>query len=287
MHCFKQVAIIGPGLLGASLAMACKKRLCGVEVRVWARRKETLAICLKKNWCDSAHWAIAEAVEGSDLVVVCTPVESIANYILEILSLCGEKTLVTDVGSVKGSICRTAQEQGLGNSSNFIGSHPMAGSEKSGMDFATGHLFEDRPCIVTPLSSSNPFDVEKISRFWTDLGMKVFLQSPEEHDEIVANFSHFPHLIASSMAEFLSHLPTSWNKMAGQGFGDATRIAQGDSDLWCQIMKMNQSQLAKTLEKWMHSIQEAKSYLEQGKWEKLKEYLEKGSAFRKKWEWKE
>ena len=147
---FKQVTIMGPGLLGASLVLAIKKKFLAEKIVVWARSEKTAENALKKLPVLQVEKDLTTSVRGSDLVVVCTPVETITSILHSVVGELKQDCLVTDVGSVKAEVCRSAKNLFKNNKSFFIGSHPMAGSEKSGMDHANENLFLNRTCIITP-----------------------------------------------------------------------------------------------------------------------------------------
>ena len=278
---FSQVTIVGPGLLGASLAMALRTRNLSERIVIWARSRERIEQCMGMQWCDRAEGDLAKAVACSSVVVVCTSVASIPSLVSEIMSHTSEGMLVTDVGSVKGPICASAVESARGTSGAFVGSHPMAGSEKSGMDHAKADLFEGKACIITPQDDTPETLTQGTRKFWEALGMKVYSMSPAEHDRSVAHLSHLPHLVSSSLAHCLDPTPGEWKKLAGRGLLDTTRIAEGDSGLWQQIMAMNKSHLLDSLVGLENSLKMARERLENGSPEELREFLETGSRFRK------
>ncbi len=281
MPAFDQVTILGPGLLGASLAMAVRENHSVEKIIIWARRKESLMLCEGQHWCDHAENDLTKALQGSDLVVLCTPVESILSMVPEIIQLTNKNVIITDVGSVKGSICRVAEKHTKDDGGRFIGSHPMAGSEKSGMEHASVELFRGRTCILTPFTNSEKDQVDELSKFWRQIGMKVCLESYDKHDEIVSYVSHLPHILASSLGSLLSTQPDDWKRRSGKGLSDTTRIAEGDPELWCQIMKMNQGAINESLKLWIESIQGFQNNMEAGNWDMVRDYLEKGTNFRK------
>ena len=282
MPFFNRIAILGPGLLGASLGMAIRKREISKSIRVWARKQSSLQKCKEEVWCDEISSSVKEAVNACDLVVVCTPIKHIEETLRKIIPKCPEDTIITDVGRVKGSICKVAKESSSGKGTCFIGSHPMAGSEKSGMENATAELFENRTCMITPYPEDSIVEIEKLESFWRLLGMQVHRETPKDHDSIVSSISHLPHLIASSLADHLASCPASWLEMAGQGFKDTTRIAQGDPALWCEIMKSNRENLCDSLDQWQKSVDEVRSLLHAEKWDNLTQYLSGAADHRKK-----
>lgn len=282
MPLFHRVTILGPGLLGASLCMAVKERGIAEKVRVWARKESALDKCKQEKWCDETEPNLTQAVKESGLVVLCTPVNNIEGTLTEVVGEATENTIITDVGSVKETICRIGHREAQPSQSTFIGSHPMAGSEKSGMEYARSDLFDQRTCMITPFKDDPVADVLKLENFWTELGMKVQQKSPEEHDKIVASVSHLPHLIASTLSEYLSHRPESWLQMSGQGLKDTSRIAEGDPFLWREIMKSNRDFLIQALDSWSDSVTIFKKMLDEEKWDKLEDFLARAKECRKK-----
>jgi cyclohexadieny/prephenate dehydrogenase len=275
---FQTLTILAPGLLGASLGQAARARGLARTIRVWARRAEVRLACEESDWCDSAHADAREAAEGADFVVVCTPVEHIVPLAREVSPVCAEGAIITDVGSTKSRICREAVD--LGGRAIFVGAHPMAGSEKSGMEHALADLFEGRTCIVTPLPSTPPAPVDRVVRFWADLGMRVKTVSPEQHDEIVAHVSHLPHLLASILSVQLAGKDPEWMGCAGQGLRDTTRIAAGHAGLWRSICEQNREEILRAMEGFEDEWQRLRSALHNQRFFELEHLLERGKRFR-------
>lgn len=278
---FPQVTIVGPGLLGASLAMALRRGKVCERIVIWARSAERIEECMDKEWCDHAEENLANAVSGSSVVVVCTSVASISPLVSSILPETNEGMIVTDVGSVKERICVEARKIARESSGAFIGSHPMAGSEKSGMKHAKADLFDNKPCIITPQDDTPETLTQGARAFWEALGMKVYSMNPFEHDRCVASLSHLPHLLSSSLAHCLDGIPEEWKKLAGRGLKDTTRIAEGDPELWEQIMMTNKPHLLESVGKLENSLAMVKEQLTKGSVRELREFLETGSMFRK------
>ena len=278
----EQVTIVGPGLLGASLAMALRNRDACERIVVWARNRERLADCSGLDWCDHAEENLAAAVSGSGLVVLCTPVESISSFIPEVMSHSSEDTLLTSVGSVKKEICQAGATHGGKGTGTFIGSHPMAGSEKSGMKHAKADLFEGKTCIVTPSENTPESFLRPLCAFWEKIGMKVHLMNAEEHDRCVARVSHLPHLLASSLAHCLDGISENWDSLCGQGLRDTTRIAEGSPELWEQILLLNRSNLMDALEELERSVTQVKKHLAEEDGTAMREFLEAGVRYRKR-----
>jgi cyclohexadieny/prephenate dehydrogenase len=258
---FQQITILGPGLLGASLAMAVKERGLAARVVTWSRRPESRAKCLNQSWCDAVFDSPEKAVVGSDLVVICTPVQTIVPLLVQIRPALDAEALITDVGSTKSLICREARTALEGHSATFLGAHPMAGSEQAGMEHAQSGLFENAACILTPLDDASAEAIAKLSAFWDALGMTVSTVSPEKHDEIVAHVSHLPHLLASTLCGYLAAQDDTWRTLAGGGLRDTTRIASGDPQLWKQILEQNSDEVVRAIEGFEQQLHHLKTAL--------------------------
>jgi len=276
---FKQITILAPGLLGASLGMATHRFSLAERVHVWARRPEARLLCAEKRWCDVAFADPGESVKGSDLVVVCTPVDRIVEMVERIASSLQADCLITDVGSTKSRICRHCVHA-IPSTVSFVGSHPMAGSEKSGLDHARADLFEQRACLVTPLEETPSEPVEQVVRFWRALGMEVTSMSPEKHDEIVAHISHLPHLLASVLCSQLSQKPSLWQAFTGKGLTDSTRIAAGSPEIWKSIFEENREELLRAISDFESELAEMRAHLHNGEWPLVRQLLERGKAYR-------
>ncbi|NBD38079.1 MAG: prephenate dehydrogenase/arogenate dehydrogenase family protein [Verrucomicrobia bacterium] len=273
------MTILGPGLLGASLGMAARQRGLVQRVRVWARRAEARNACLGSEWCDSVAEDPAEAVRESEIVVLCTPVDRIAPLVERVRSGFAPGALLTDVGSTKARICRETTAV-LPAGVHFVGSHPMAGSEKTGMENAREDLFNERACIVTPLAATSGEATARIVHFWEALGMRVTRLSPEEHDRIVAAISHLPHMLASLLCSLLAEKPDRWKALAGTGLLDTTRVAAGSSGLWTSICEHNRDPLLGVLEEFRTLLAEFSSALREEDWKKVAGLLEEARLYR-------
>ena len=273
---FQQISILGPGLLGASLALTMKKRELCQRVHSWSRRSETRTQAMQADWCDAIFDQASAACEGSDLVVICTPVETIVPLIEQIAPSLRPDALVTDVGSTKNLICREAQ----GIAVNFIGSHPMAGSELKGMGHASHNLFDDAACFVTPLDGDHDTEIVRLQNLWQAIGMRVVTTTPEKHDEIVAHISHLPHLLASCLCGYLAGMDANWKCLAGGGLRDTTRIAAGDSTLWTQILEQNREEVLRAVDGFESELKALKGALLDKKTSELIARLERGKQFR-------
>ena len=273
---FNQITILGPGLLGASLALVMKESALCQRVHAWSRRAETRDRALQTSWCDAVFDDAAKACLESDLVVICTPVETIVPLLKQVASTLHPDTLVTDVGSTKSRICNEARSI----DAHFIGSHPMAGSERTGMKHARADLFEAAACILTPLESADRERTERLRKLWERIGMRVVTLAPEEHDEVVAHISHLPHLVASSLCNYLSTKPSAWKQLAGGGLRDTTRVAAGDPTLWQQILEQNRDEVLHAIEGFQKELDSFKAILKEKNTAALTAHLKKGKEFR-------
>ena len=273
---FQQITILGTGLLGASLALTMKKRELCQRVHSWSRRAETRAQAMQADWCDAVFDQASAACEGSNLVVICTPVETIVPLIEQIAPSLGPEALVTDVGSTKNLISREAQ----GIAANFIGSHPMAGSERTGMSHASHNLFAGAACFITPLDSDHDSQVVRLKNLWQAIGMRVIATDPAKHDKIVAHISHLPHLLASTLCGYLEGMDADWKSLAGGGLRDTTRVAAGNPTLWKQILEQNREEVLRAIDGFEGELKALKGTLLDKKTPELIAHLERGKLFR-------
>lgn len=230
----KTVAIVGVGLIGGSIAAAVKARGAAGHVIGVGRNKARLEIARDRGWLDCISTDVA-AAKDADFIIFCTPVDRIVSGVREIAAICRPGTLITDAGSVKGIICDELAE-GLPADVEFIGSHPLAGSEKQGCEFADPQLLEGRVCVVTPVETTTRMARDRARSFWKSLGATVRELTPAAHDRALAETSHLPHLAAATLAATLSF---ENRPFAASGFRDTTRIASGDPDLWTAILLSN------------------------------------------------
>lgn len=276
---FDQITIIGPGLLGASIGIAAHERGLAGRIVSWSRQAETRAKCQAQDWCDEVYDTAEEACRGSQLIIICTPVQTIVPLLASVAPELAPGALVTDVGSTKSRICREAKGVDLQDAS-FIGSHPMAGSEQTGMAHARGDLFDGAACIVTPLEDSATDATGQITSFWEAIGMQVTHASPEHHDEIVAHISHLPHVLSSALCSFLASKDPTWNALVGGGLRDTTRIASGDPGLWRQILESNREEVIRAIQGVEEELHLFKAALMNEDAARLSQRLQRGKNYR-------
>ncbi len=277
-----QVTIIAPGLLGASLGKALHANQLAERITIWARRAETRLDAADQDWCHNAAETPECAVAGARIVVICTPVEAIAPMVARIAAHLPDDAIVTDVGSTKSLIARVCTQTLQATAATFVGSHPMAGSEKTGMRNADADLFRGKPCLVTPLPETSEPAVRAVVAFWRNLGMEVASLNPEKHDEIVAHVSHLPHVLASVLSAQLGTRDASWRHFSGNGLADTTRIAAGSPALWKSILEQNREEVLRALDGFDTELQSLRSALANEDWFTVLNLLERGKAFRDK-----
>lgn len=271
------LAILGPGLLGGSLALAAKQRGAATRVSLWARRQQSIDHILQNHLADSASTDLAEAVAGATLIVLATPVEIMPALATQLASLSlPPGTLITDVGSVKGSVVRQLEPLFTNSQATFLGSHPMAGSEKTGIEAARADLFhsQNAACILTPTSVSSSTDLERLTNFWQTIGCRVLPpMSPERHDEEVARVSHLPQLMACVTTLAALQSDPSVLRCSGNGFRDTTRIASGDPSLWTGIVSQNRTAILPAVRDAHHHLGELLEILDSLDEVKLQQFL--------------
>jgi cyclohexadieny/prephenate dehydrogenase len=269
------LAIVGVGLIGGSIALAARRR--GIAARIVGidRQAETLARAVRDGTIDTAHTDLIAAA-SADLVLFCTPVDCIAAQVIEVSVQCRPGTLLTDAGSTKAAIMGDVRGR-LPAGIEFIGSHPLAGSEKHGLAHASADLLEDRLVIVTPEASVTDNTLSRIRAFWTALGARVRLMDADEHDRAVALTSHLPHLLSSALAGIL---PPEMHDLTAAGFRDTTRLAAGQSTLWSAIFRANPTHLLAALDRLEGQLQHFREALLQDDRAALEMLLQQGKHVR-------
>lgn len=270
------LTIVGVGLIGGSLAAAVKARGLAGRVIGVGRSTAKLAGAIELGLIDEATDDLAGAARQSDLVVFCTPVDRVVAGVREAAAVARCGTLITDAGSTKVEICE-ALETGLPPGVEFIGSHPLAGSEKSGYEFSNPQLFANRVCVLTPHARTSASGLQKLRSFWTGLEARLVEMSPAAHDRAVAEISHFPHVAASVLALTLA---PEHQALAARGFRDTTRIAAGDTDLWASILIDNAEQVVQSLDKFAGLLQQYREALQRRDAEAIKRLWGQGKRIR-------
>ncbi len=284
MELLDTVAILGAGLLGASLAKAVKKYGVAKKVFAWSRSEDTRAKCRAlPSVFDAVFDDPKSASENADVIVVCSPTSNIAEIVAEISQSLKNGAIVTDVGSVKKVVCDSCCEILKDSNSIFVGSHPMAGSEKIGIDYSDAELFQNRPCFVTPCSEQENRYAEKLKAIWEAVGMKTYTVSPSMHDSIVANVSHLPHIISGTLCNSADSFNGEDLRLyAGPGFRDSTRISSGNPEIWDSIIADNRCEILKVLKNFSSYLSEITDAIECGDSAKIGDFLRNAKQYRDK-----
>lgn len=280
---FKAFTVIGVGLMGGSLLKRILEVYPDVECKCWDISSEVLkeAKFVFKQFSSRLKVVetLEEAVEGTELVLLAVPVDVTELFLEKLLHLgLGKDVLITDVGSVKGHLSHLSALKEL----SFFGSHPMAGSEKTGVLYASSEIFKNRYCFITPYFFKEEQALEKMKQFWKTLGMQVVLASPEEHDAWVATVSHFPQTISTLMATFIAKQKGDAWKYSGNGLKDSLRLASSSGSMWAPILSNNKENIKKLLEGFKAEIDAFTHLLEKGDKEGIFKYFEQGQAFNEK-----
>jgi len=276
----QNLAILGAGLLGASIMQAAKARGIAKRCSAWSRSAGTRALCRESNFCDAVFETPPEAVADADVVVACVPVDKIVTLLAECVPALKPDALVTDVGSTKAAICADAN-RALPPEICFAGSHPMAGSELNGIRAARADLFENQLCFVSDDDRSRRTKArERAVEFWRALGMRTQLVDPAEHDAIVAHVSHLPHAVAVALSASLSKKPVGWRDFGAGGLRDTTRVSAGDPHVWQAILEENRSEILPALKLFRENFDALFSALNDGDSARLLKILSAASAWR-------
>jgi prephenate dehydrogenase len=237
------VAIVGVGLIGGSVGLALRNRDLASDVIGVGRDQSTLELAVGKGAIARGTTDLEAGVAQANVVVVCTPVSRIADDVRRSADAAPGHVLVLDAGSSKRQIVE-AVERNPRAAAVFVGAHPLAGSERRGVNHACGDLFEDRVCVLTPTARTRTDRLRRARDFWSSLGCRVLEMAPSEHDEVVAYTSHLPHALAAALA---ASVPTEWLPLAAGAYRDCTRVAAADTGLWTAIFRDNRGPLLKAL----------------------------------------
>jgi cyclohexadieny/prephenate dehydrogenase len=281
---FNRLALIGTGLIGSSIARAARSQNAVGSIVATARSPETRRRVAELGLADQVVETNAEAVEGADLVIVCIPVGACGPVAAEIGPRLAPGAIVSDVGSVKGSVVRDMAPH-LPKGVHFVPAHPVAGTEYSGPDAGFAELFVNRWCILTPPAGTDPAATDKLAQFWSLLGANVETMTPEHHDLVLAVTSHLPHLIAYTIvgtADDLQNVTRSEVlKFSAGGFRDFTRIAASDPTMWRDVFLANKDAVLEMLGRFNEDISALTRAIRNGDGAHLFEQFTRTRAIRK------
>ncbi|MDD3726618.1 MAG: prephenate dehydrogenase/arogenate dehydrogenase family protein [Candidatus Ratteibacteria bacterium] len=270
---FQKVGITGIGLIGGSLALDIKKRKIAKTVVGFSRRQSTLEKAKAIGLVDACFSNFEDGIKDIDLLVLATPIGVIKEYFLKIKKH-NPGLLVTDVASVKSPVVKDAIRI-LGKDSNFVGSHPIAGSDRSGIDAVRKNLFEGKFVIITPCRYTKGENISKIQDFWAALGSTTVILSPEEHDRLLALTSHIPHFIVYLLLSLFDKFKDKSTLLPciGTGFIDTTRIGGSSPEMWAEIFIANRKNILGYLSEFKQNMSDIVEILKEGDVKRLTEKL--------------
>jgi prephenate dehydrogenase len=282
---FRKITIVGVGLLGGSLGLAIKKRGLAGQVVGYVRRAASVAECKKAKAVDLCTQDLHAAVAEADLIVLCTPLAQMLPLLKEMRPAIKRGAIITDVGSVKATVVKELESRAAKFGAHFIGSHPMAGAEKTGVAAARAELFTNAICVVTPTKRSHQPSIKKLEEFWKAVGARVLRMAPELHDELVSRSSHLPHVAAATLANLVldpKH-PKSQPLLCANGFRDTTRIASGSPEMWRDIAMANRKNLSKALDAYIRDLKKFQSVLKKSDERAAEKFFQSGKQRRDAW----
>ncbi len=284
MH-LRKLTIIGVGLLGGSLGLAVRERRLARQVCGVVRRPEAVAECERLGVVDTATTNIALGVGDADLVILCCPLGQMGDLTRQMLPFLSPDAVVTDVGSVKGTVVRQLEPMAQSVGARFVGSHPMAGSEKTGPGAARADLFQGTVCVLTPTAQSDSEALQLVGEFWTAVGSRLVSLSPTQHDDLVSRSSHLPHVVAAALANYVlspAH-PPEQSVLCASGFRDTTRVAGGSPELWRDIALANRHHLSRVLGVYLEDLAEFRHALDSGDAAGVEEFFVQAWRRREAW----
>ena len=282
---FKKVCVIGCGLIGSSLARAIKKNNLSTKIVSSNRSDAVNKKVIELKIVDDSSSDTKKMANGSDLIIIATPLSSYENVISKIKNSLKNGTILTDVGSVKENIINLV-EKAVPENVSWISSHPIAGTEESGPEMGFSELFENRWCILTPSKKAKEKDIKLLETFWKKIGSKVDVMEAKQHDYILSVTSHIPHLIAYNIVNMTLDLQDKKEsgivKYSAGGLRDFTRIAASNPIMWRDIFIQNKKNTSKMINKFIENLEDLKKAIENEDGKKLEEIFTKTKKIRKK-----
>ncbi len=275
----KVLSLLGAGLMGGSLGLALRKQGSPLRIQAYARRQETRDALLERGMADAVFADPAEAVQGADLVILCVPVQAMPALLEQAKAGLKSGALVTDVGSTKAWLDVECRAVLADSAAEFIGSHPMCGSEKSGVEAAKADLYEQAVCVICAATEQRARVVE-LAEFWRSLGSRVVELEAKRHDELAAAGSHVPHLAASALVRAAWREDEGLKDLIGGGFRCSTRVASGEPGMWRDIVESNASAVASELRKLQQELFRVSELLEAEDFDGVYQYLDEAAHWR-------
>lgn len=282
---FHRVTLIGLGLLGGSLGLALRRRYPEAVVTGVVRRPESKMEALQREVVNEVTTDLERAVTDADLVLLCTPVGQMRPLAQQMLAHVRTGSVVTDVGSAKADVVRDLDAVFETRGIHFVGGHPMAGGEQTGMSAARADLFDGAVCVVTPTARTNREAVNCIAGLWRSFGSRVLEMDPIQHDRLVGRSSHLPHIAAAALAGLVlsPDAPSEQSILCASGFRDTTRIASGSPEMWRDILLANRSAVAGAIQELMDELARVRMAVATGDGERLEAFFVTAKQRRDRW----
>ena len=285
MKPFKQITILGIGLIGASLALSCRQRKLAGTLVGFGRNAANLKKAQERGIIDSGSTDLKTAVTGSDLIVLCTPVGVLAERVREMIPFLQDGCIITDAGSVKGPLVEEIDAL-VPKTIYYVGAHPIAGGEQSGLEVAREDLLTGAKCIITPTADTQAEALERVTEFWAEVGMQTLTMDAHEHDTVFGALSHLPHVVAYALMNTVANVKTTSHgdilSMSGGGLKDITRIASSDPVMWRDICLKNKLPVVTLINQFQSALENIKTLIEQDQAEALQETFASANGHRGK-----
>lgn len=278
----ENLTIIGVGLIGGSLARALRAANAVQNITGYGRTISHLQQALELNVIDRVASNIKDAVADADVVVLAVPVETLIDFLAQLADVLPDKTIVTDVGSVKGNILEAAKKNLGTHFSRFVPGHPIAGTEKSGVANSFPELFQQHKVILTPEANTDTNAISVIQNMWQQAGAEVVLMNSDKHDQLLAASSHLPHILAYALVENLVRRDDYEEifDLAAGGFRDFTRIASSDPEMWRDICMANRDALLESLHGFQKDLKKIYAAIKEGDGDTLSEIFSRAKQAR-------
>jgi prephenate dehydrogenase len=270
--------VLGMGLLGASVSLSILRSLKGVKVVGYSHRESTRQKAREMSVADEVADDLCQCVADSDVVILASPICTFEGVMAEIAPCLKDGCIVTDVGSTKGSPHKWAGQL-LGKNVRYVGSHPIAGSEQRGVEYARDDLLAGAQCIITHTAKTDADAVAVLEKMWTEMGCVVSLMTPAVHDRTFGAVSHVPHITAAAL---INASDDEQMKFAGKGFIDTTRVASGPANVWSDILTTNPLNTARGVDKVIKELTKLSDAIKKGDQAKIEKLLEKARGKRAK-----
>ena len=282
---FKKVVIFGVGLIGGSFARALKKAGAVESIVGIGRSAAALARARELGLIDVIGDALADALDGADLVLIAAPVAQTEKILAALEPHLQAGTIVTDCGSTKTDVVAAARRALKGKLAQFVPGHPIAGRESNGPDAAIDDLYQGKKTVLTPLPENSPADIERVAEAWRQCGAIIHRLTPEEHDKVFAAVSHLPHLLAYALVDDIASKPHAslLFQYAASGFRDFTRIAGSSPEMWRDISLANSAALLNELDAYMAQLTGLRSKLAAGDGAGIETVFANAQRARRQW----